>query len=144
MKKVGLALFGLFFIQMLQAQVVKGKVTDPATGFGIPSASLVWKGGSAITDTVGLFSIDLKGAVVVTITAVDYMEDTRRYDGSAFWTISLESVAKNVGLVKISHNRLKDKLRESPVTVESLNAKAIKETPASDFYEGLVTLGEWM
>jgi outer membrane cobalamin receptor len=137
MKKVGLALFGLFFIQMLQAQVVKGKVTDPATGFGIPSASLVWKGGSAITDTAGLFSIDLKGAVVVTITAVDYMEDTRRYDGSAFWTISLESVAKNVGLVKISHNRLKDKLRESPVTVESLNAKAIKETPASDFYEGL-------
>jgi outer membrane cobalamin receptor len=52
-------------------------------------------------------------------------------------SIELESVAKGVGQVTISHNRLKEKLRESPVTVESLNAKAIKETPASDFYEGL-------
>jgi outer membrane cobalamin receptor len=52
-------------------------------------------------------------------------------------TIEMESVAKGVGQVTISHSRLKEKLRESPVTVESLNAKAIKETPASDFYEGL-------
>jgi len=137
MKKVVLALLCLLSLQMAQAQSVKGKVTDPTTGAGVPSASLVWKGGSTLTDTAGFFSIDLKGASSVTITAVDYIEQTLRYDGSSFWTISLESLAKNVGLVKISHNRLKEKLRESPVTVESLNAKAIKETPASDFYEGL-------
>jgi outer membrane cobalamin receptor len=137
MKRVLFALLCLLSMHFTQAQTIKGKVSDPSTGAGVPSASLVWKGGSTLTDTGGFFSFDLKGAVNVTVSAVDYTEQTLRYDGSAFWNISLESVAKNIGLVKISHNRLKEKLRESPVTVESLNAKAIKETPASDFYEGL-------
>jgi iron complex outermembrane receptor protein len=39
--------------------------------------------------------------------------------------------------VNIKQNRLKEKLKESPITVESMSAQSIKETPASDFYEAL-------
>jgi iron complex outermembrane recepter protein len=39
--------------------------------------------------------------------------------------------------VEIKQNRLKEKLKESPLTVESMSAQSIKETPASDFYEAL-------
>ena len=39
--------------------------------------------------------------------------------------------------VVIKQNRLKEKLKESPLTVESMGAQSIRETPASDFYEAL-------
>jgi len=40
-------------------------------------------------------------------------------------------------VITIKQNRLKEKLKESPLTVESMSAQSIKETPASDFYEAL-------
>lgn len=39
--------------------------------------------------------------------------------------------------VEIKQNRLKEKLKESALTVESMSAQSIKESPASDFYEAL-------
>lgn len=106
---------------------------------GVPYASLIWRGGASSTDSTGAFRIDLKGAKSVQITAMDFQEMAYSVNSTAVTeiTIEMESVAKGVGQVTISHSRQKEKLRESPVTVESLNAKAIKETPASDFYEGL-------
>lgn len=123
--------------QTAYSQTVKGKITDKSSGIPVPSAQLLWKGGSSVSDTAGNFTIDLNGQKTVTVTALDFTDLQTTYDGSAFWNIQLESVAQNVGVINIKHNRLKEKLRESPVTVESINAKAIKETPASDFYEGL-------
>lgn len=121
------------------SQILGGRVIDKETRQGIPSVSLSWRGGAATTDSLGIFRIDLKGAKNLQISAMDYQELTYTINSVAVTEVSieLESVAKGVGQVTISHNRLKEKLRESPVTVESLNAKAIKETPASDFYEGL-------
>jgi outer membrane receptor for ferrienterochelin and colicin len=45
--------------------------------------------------------------------------------------------AEQVGVATIKQNRLKEKLKESPLTVESMGAQSIRETPASDFYEAL-------
>jgi outer membrane cobalamin receptor len=44
---------------------------------------------------------------------------------------------ERIGAVTIKQNRLKEKLKESPLTVESMGAQSIRETPASDFYEAL-------
>ena len=121
------------------SQILAGKIIDRETRLGVPAATLTWRGGAGSTDGNGVFRIDLKGAKSIQITAVDFQEMTYTVNSAALTevTIEMESVAKGVGQVTISHSRLKEKLRESPVTVESLNAKAIKETPASDFYEGL-------
>ncbi len=40
-------------------------------------------------------------------------------------------------VITIKQNRLKEKLKESPLTVESMGSQSIRETPASDFYEAL-------
>jgi outer membrane receptor for ferrienterochelin and colicin len=39
--------------------------------------------------------------------------------------------------MRIDPQLLKEKLKESALTVESMSAQSIKETPASDFYEAL-------
>lgn len=134
-----LSLLTLFTCFSAWSQILTGKIIDRETRLGVSAATLMWRGGAGSTDSDGAFRIDLKGAKSIQITAVDYLEMTYSVNSAALTevTIEMESVAKGVGQVTISHNRLKEKLRESPVTVESLNAKAIKETPASDFYEGL-------
>jgi outer membrane receptor for ferrienterochelin and colicin len=121
------------------SQSLSGKVIDKETRLGVPFANLTWRGGAATTDSAGSFRIELKGAKSVLVTALDFQEMTYSVSSAAVTEVSIEmeSVAKGVGQITVSHSRQKEKLRESPVTVESLNAKAIKETPASDFYEGL-------
>lgn len=134
-----LSFFTVFSNFSAWSQILGGRVVDKETRQGIPSVSLTWRGGAASTDSSGKFRIDLKGSKTLQISALDYQELTYTINSAAVTEVSieLESVAKGLGQVTISHSRQKEKLRESPVTVESLNAKAIKETPASDFYEGL-------
>ena len=45
-------------------------------------------------------------------------------------------------VITIKQNRLKEKLKESPLTVESMGSQSIRETPASDFYEAPVSAVE--
>jgi len=121
MRILALLLLFLSISSQLVAQTINGKVVDKGTGLGIPYANLAWKGGAASTDSLGGFLIDLKGAKTININAVDYQEFTFTYNSTSLTrlVIELESNAKGVGQVTISHSRLKEKLRESPVTVES-------------------------
>jgi len=139
MRVLLLSFFSLSISFSAWCQVLSGKVIDKETRLGVPYANLTWRGGTSSTDSAGAFRIDLKGAKSVQITAMDFQEMTYSINSADVTEVSIamESVAKGVGQVTISHSRQKEKLRESPVTVESLNAKDIKETPASDFYEGL-------
>ena len=59
------------------------------------------------------------------------------YNNEDFWTIKIDLKVEKIDAVNIKQNRLKEKLKESPLTVESMSAQSIKETPASDFYEAL-------
>jgi len=77
-----------------------------------------------------------KGDLVV-LTGEGIINDTLVYDGTNPWIIGASKIAEKLKTVVITHHRQKEKLRESPVTMERLSAKDIKETPASDFYEGL-------
>jgi iron complex outermembrane recepter protein len=51
--------------------------------------------------------------------------------------MDIDTTIERIEGVNIKQNRLKEKLKESPLTVESMSAQSIKETPASDFYEAL-------
>ena len=59
------------------------------------------------------------------------------YSNENPWNIVLTLDLEKLGQVNIKQNRLKEKLKESPLTVESMSSQSIKETPASDFYEAL-------
>ncbi len=56
---------------------------------------------------------------------------------SGFAQNETDTTYERIKGVEIKQNRLKEKLKESALTVESMSAQSIKETPASDFYEAL-------
>lgn len=131
----------IFFFESAQSQVLKGRVIEPTSGDAVAFAKVKQKGGSlsAAADSNGVFSLQVANVSEIVISATDFktMEFKVPTNLSVIHEFKLEPDAKSVGTVNIKHNRQKEKLRESPVTVESVNAQTIKETPASDFYEGL-------
>lgn len=142
MKAKLLCLFALTFIMStLSADVIRGRLIETRTAESVSSAKIEVKGSSTstITDTGGYFTIEAKSGQVIVITAQDFTtsEFTVPDPIPALWELKIESNATEVGAATITHNRLREKLRESPVTVESIGIKSIKETPASDFYESL-------
>lgn len=131
----------VIFTNESAAQTGKVRLIDQTTGQGIPNAQIEWVQGKKIinSDTGGFFQNQFQIGDKLIISAPDFItkEIIVENNTNAIWVIALESNAKQIGAVVITHNRLKEKLRESPVTVESITAQSIKETPASDFYEGL-------
>ncbi|MBS3915907.1 MAG: TonB-dependent receptor plug domain-containing protein [Bacteroidetes bacterium] len=123
------------------AQIIKGKITDNTTGTKVSGANIEQQntGKTTTTDTNGIFQLELKIGEKIIVSAEDYVttEFVVPDNINGIWEIKIVSIARQIGAVFIHQNRLKEKLRESPVTVESLNAQAIRETPASDFYEAL-------
>ena len=140
MKQSLLAVF-LFVTSILSAQNIGGLIVNGENNEAIPFVKVQWKGTNiaVFADSSGRFSIPANTAKVLVFTVSEYktLEITVPIPMPAMWTVKLETEAVKVGTVNITHDRIKEKLRESPVTVESQTAQAIKQTPASDFYEGL-------
>lgn len=120
---------------------IKGKVVDKEYKEILPSAKIKIKGTNqgTFSDFDGKFVIksDLPLPLTLIITYAEY--DNLEYEVKNIdqkiiielspTTIELESV-KVVGMIS-------DKQKESPLSVETMSLNAIKETPATNFYEGL-------
>lgn len=141
MKSLLVIFLTLFVCLQASAQTIVGKVTESISGETVSFATLKVKGSGArtVTDSLGNFSIMAVAGSVVEVSAEGFIttEFTVPTPAPAFWTIKLPADEKRTNTVVITHDRQKEKLRESPVTVESQTAQTIKQTPASDFYEGL-------
>lgn len=117
------------------------KVVDTLSSNGISEAHIRVQG--TLTefraDTNGFVQVSLSKPAILLVMAEGYAPKTFRYSGNETGIVTLYLHAKITSskTIAITHNKQKEKLRESPVTVESLSSVAIKETPASDFYEGL-------
>lgn len=133
-------LLGIFCAGITQAQQVRGRVIEPDSKIPVVNAAIesIGNGKAVYSDSNGIFFIEGKQGDKVRISATDYetIETTIPAENTA-WVVFLSSNAKTIGAATITHNRLKEKLRESPVTVESIGIQGIKETPATDFYEAL-------
>lgn len=120
---------------------VSGTVVETITRAAVSGARLqvLSSGVETYTDSNGRFTINAESGNKILISAQEFKEIEIIVPGSipADWTLEMESTAKQFGTAVITHNRLKEKLRESPVTVESIGIRGIKETPATDFYEAL-------
>lgn len=125
------------------AQTLGGTVKDESTGESLIGASVVIKGTSigTVTDEDGKFVLDAGGRsfpLTLTISYVGFV--TREYtvnEASTKLVFRLEADRVVLGEVEITGSRLSEKAKQSPLTVESMDQIAIKETPAFNFYEGL-------
>jgi iron complex outermembrane receptor protein len=134
----------ILFPCCFSAQTIKGKVVDGAGGTPLFSAVVGERGttNGTTTDFDGDFSIVVKSlpatlvvslvgfeTLEVTVNAADKIVDIKIY--------SKENVLNEVNVVS---DRILEKQKKSPLSVESMDAIAIKEVPTGSFYEGLAAL----
>jgi len=140
-----IALIFIIFISptVTSAQVViQGTVKDAKTGERLIGANVVVKGtiNGAQTDFDGNFRFNYNGVLPVTLstTYVGYLTlETVVSAKDAITLIKLKSNEVLLKDVEVVGSRISEKQKEAPLTMESMDYIAIKETPAFSFYEGL-------
>ncbi len=131
----------------LDSQVtLKGKVLDNLNGEPLIGANVVLKDNPSIgtvTDYDGNFELKVDGVpVTLNCSYIGYTTmDILVNDIKQKIEIKLSEDAVTIDLgVEIKGQRISDKQKAAPLTVESLDAIAIKQTASTDFYNGLGSL----
>ncbi|GJM34618.1 MAG: membrane protein [Saprospiraceae bacterium] len=131
---------------VLQAQtVIKGEITDANSKEPLIGASIVVVGTSdgTITDYDGSFLLKTDGGLPIqlSISYIGYVTKELEVNTSDDdLKISLDEDAITTEVVEVRGQRISDKQKAAPLTVESLDVLAIKETPSDNFYDGLGSL----
>ncbi|MDR9441683.1 MAG: TonB-dependent receptor [Schleiferiaceae bacterium] len=124
-------------------ETIAGKVFEAQSGDPVFMANVVLKerAQGATTDEAGRFSFAVPAQafpVTLEISLIGYKTITRKLKGPAqglkFKLTPDQAMLQEVSVVE---KRLSEKQKESALTVVALDALAIKETPASDFYAAL-------
>jgi iron complex outermembrane recepter protein len=128
-----------------QQYTIRGIIKDAKTGETLIGATVMLKGTSsgAASDFDGNFLIKTNNPPPYTlvITYVGYQQQE----------IIVNDVSKEVGIrlvpdvtqlkeAEIRDSRISERQKQNPVTVETMDALTIKQTPAVNFYEGLAHL----
>jgi iron complex outermembrane receptor protein len=142
MKKLLLLLSSLLLLSEAYCQVIKGTITDKLNGEPLIGATVLIKGttNGASADLNGFFSINTEIPLPLTLVCsyVGYVTQELLIKNSDD-KISFRMTANQTSLkeINITDQRITEKQKESPLTVEAMDIIAIRETPAADFYEGL-------
>jgi outer membrane cobalamin receptor len=145
-KKVLLFAFVVFGSSVMFGQTtVTGTVKDAKTGETLLGANIKVsrKAVGTTTDFDGNFSLTVSEAPPFTIEVsmlgfktvkVEITKNNQKVE------VSLEENATSLDEVVISASRTPERIMESPVTVERMDARAIKNTSSPSFYDGLENL----
>ena len=150
MNKV-LLLFCLFISTISFSQIeIKGKVLDKLTKEELIGANVIIKKNNTgvTTNYEGEFTINTNSKLFPIKLEVSYIGYTKSnilisekdYQEKKSFNIYLKQDNKILKEVTVIDDRLTKKQKESPLTVEALDILAIKETPSSNFYDGLGAL----
>jgi iron complex outermembrane recepter protein len=135
----------LFSSNLYSQALIKGSVVDNATGDPLIGASVFVQetGEGTVTDFDGSFELRIKGSLpvkaVVSYTGFEEQEVNIATAASNL-VIKLSETAFTTAEIEIVGQRVSEKQKASPLTVESLDLLAIKETPSDNFYDGLGSL----
>jgi len=126
------------------AQLIRGKVVDSKTGESLFSASIVEKGtaNGVNSDFDGEFKLNVsKLPVTVIIQYLGYtLQEINFSEEGQRQIIKLVVIDTDLGIVEVVGDRITEKQKQRPLTVESMDLLAIKECPTGNFYEGLGNL----
>lgn len=124
---------------------VAGKVTDATTKAGLIGVSVQVKGKviGTITDSDGNFDLNTttEPPFTLLITSVGY--ESQEVPVSASQTNIAVTLAEQAIMgqeVIVSASRVEESVLRSPVAVERMDIRAIQNTPAASFYDGLANL----
>ncbi|MCC6601235.1 MAG: TonB-dependent receptor [Crocinitomicaceae bacterium] len=139
-----LILSGVVFVLNGWSQTIRGKVVDDNTGEPLFSVSVGEKGttNGAITDFEGEFTLKVSGLpVVLVVRYIGYIERELQIEQvNQRITIKLSENTKVLKEVEVVEERISEKQKQAPLTVESMDLIAIKQAPSGNFYEALGSL----
>ena len=123
---------------------LKGIILDAENNDPIIGGTLVIEGtgdGTA-SDWDGTFEFNTEQNLPFTLvfSYTGYDEKRVEVTSTKRLEVFLTSGVVTIDAVEVKGQRISDKQKESPLTVESMDILAIKETPAANFYDGLGAL----
>ena len=109
---------------------------------GISAASIAVKGTNAgtVADSAGRFSlvVNQKLPFTVIISSVGFLpQEIEIRSTNSKLTVQLSSQTYLANAVVVTASRTSEKILKSPVSIEKLDIRALKETPAASFYDAL-------
>ena len=146
MKRLLLVAFALFGSMVMFAQTtVTGTVNDASLGGPLPGANIkvARKAVGTNTDFDGKFTLQVtdKPPFTLEISSLGYQTGTVEITkNNQVVELSLKENATSLDEVVISASRTPERVMESPVTIERLDSRAIKNTSSATFYDGLENL----
>ncbi len=123
---------------------LRGKVLDGDTGEDLIGAAVALVGGNGgtITDYNGEFTLKVESLPVTLKFAYTGYAPMEIEVTSADQRLTVKLSASSIIIAEtvVKGQRIDDKQKAAPLTIENLDAIAIKETPAISFYNGLGNL----
>ncbi len=128
-----------------QPYKLRGIVVDNNTGETLIGASVVLKGttAGAATDIDGRFELTVNQLppFAIVISSMGYTDqeiEVKSIDADLRVKLGADQVLLNEA--DVVGDRISEKQKQAPLTVESMDVIAIREAPSGDFYESLGTL----
>jgi len=123
---------------------LSGAIKDATTGEDISFATIIVKGSQVgtTTESNGTFKLALKDTtkfpITLDITLMGY-EKKSVVVSNVYRPLLLKLSPSSIGLsgVEVASDRIKQKQKLNPLTVEQFDLISIKQTPAANFYDGL-------
>ncbi len=133
-----------FSFSLKSQNVVKGFVFDGVTSDAIIGANVIITGTNegTITDWDGSFEFTTANAypLNIEVTYIGYEDNNIVVTSENKLKILMQESTNLLTEIVVKGSRISEENKKSPLTVESLDLLAIKETPSSNFYEGLGSL----
>lgn len=145
MQRLLLIILLFAFASISSQTILTGTVQDKGTKETLPGVTLALKSNlavGAVSDYAGNFRIKIPAGTSLPVTLlVSYVGYEKKEipvsNSTQKILILLETVSVGLGDVDVVAERLRDKQKLAPLTVENFDLRAIKETPAISFYDGL-------
>ncbi|MDX1476140.1 MAG: carboxypeptidase-like regulatory domain-containing protein [Saprospiraceae bacterium] len=123
---------------------IRGEVLADDSGEALMGANVILRGSTSGTTTEWDGSFLLRVDSLPVTLEISYAGFDRRIvevtDHHDAVTVRLTPVSLLIETVEVTGSRVSDRRKEAPLTVESMDIIAIKETASNDFYDGLGTL----
>lgn len=134
----------LFSSDLFSQITLKGHVVDGATGEPLFAVVIGEKGtgNGIVTDFDGDFTLKVENLPVTLVVGLVGYVQQEILVSSATSKLEVKLLLDNnvTGEVEVIEDRILEKQKKNPLTVESMDAIAIKEVPTGNFYEGLAAL----
>lgn len=127
-----------------QSTLVSGTVTDAETGKALTGATVSVKGKrlGTVVDSRGEFRLAVPDAASTTLVVSMVGFEKQEVSARAGQPVSvvLKTASELLGQVVVAASRVEESSLRSPVSVEKLDARAVRETPAANYFEALNSL----